>query len=234
MTKFQKWTLIISVVGIGLTVFGVMRKGQSTKTQGDKSPIMEDVRTKESSVVAQIGDNFSGTINIYGSEESNKEIGKLKRAIEQLKEKNKGPFPDRPKVEIVDATVTFVDHTHERGPMKASFVIKFLNIGGVNAKNIATTWTIDDNDEHITDPNVWRESQGGKPLVIEDLQPGIIVTFSYAPDIGETGAGTLKLSIEYKYTDSKTGETYSGEFKGFVDYKIDKKGVPKPYKFSPL
>lgn len=134
------------------------------------------------------------------------------------------------------ATATIVDFRHEGASIHAFFAISFLNIGSINAANLTTTkWSIYGVDGlPIMGLNEFAESLGRELPKVEDLKPGIIVTFKYGPDIGYIEEGTLKLILDYEYSNPETGEKYPGQFKGFVDYRITEKDTPKLYNFSPL
>lgn len=206
--------------------------------KGDNSQNIGKVQTGDRSPVIQTGDNSMVQISYYGSEE----VDKLKEEIAKLKV-SKVPFPDRPNVVIVNPSVTFTNWEDGsivygevvNGCVTAGLDIKFLNIGGIEAKNITTKWTILDNDNRITGLNEWlTEFLRRDPLVIKTLLSNQIVSIKYGPHIGASGEGTLKLTLDYQYTNAATGEIYSGQYKGFVDYKTIKNNQPKLYLFSPI
>ena len=225
-TKIALGMLILEVLAL-LSMWLIQAKGQKT----------QNAAMGNNSKLVQVGDNFKGNINVtyYDNEESIREIDRLKED-DQLRKEINAPFSNRPKVLVADPTVSFVNYTEDiaQGLVKALFDIKFLNIGGVEAKDIVTRWKIIDNGFPVTGLNEWLTKYlKQKPLIIKNLEPNRIVSLMYNPDIGAGGAGTLELVLEYEYTDPKSGKKYSDKFDGFIDYKTEKNNKSKIYRFSP-
>ena len=148
----------------------------------------------------------------------------------EAKEKNPVPSPDRPRIAVAGASVTFInfiDNSEHTGLVKAGFNIPFVNIGGVNAKDLTTKWTITDNGNNITGLDNWLTLYQKQPnMVIQDIFPNGAVSIQYSPDIGASGIGTLELTLDYEYTNATTGEKYTGQYKGIVDYRTEKNSQP--------
>lgn len=213
--------LVMIAIGIATIVYN-----KAVSTKGDYSPVI------------QTGDNspVHYQVTISGTEETEKFLKKIKpRKIPPA-------VSSRSKVVIAGPSVAFTNWKDGsivygevvNGCVTAGFDIKFLNIGEVDAENITTKWTIYDNGRYITGLNEWLTKIGRNPLVTERLKPNNMVSIKYGPHVTVAGKGTLELTLDYEYTDSKTGEKYSGQYKGFVDYGTEKNNKPKTYLVSPL
>lgn len=216
----------------------------SIKPAGNNSQNVMHTQIDRGGYIIQARDNSMVQINYYSSED----VEKLKDENKELREKlqelktPKTPFANRSKLIVVSPSVTITNWLDGSvvygetvtGCVTASFDIKFLNIGGVNAKDITTKWTILDNGNNITGLNEWLEFLKQPPLVIKDLATGNIISIKYGPHIGASGLGTLKLVLDYQYTDVKTGERYSEQYNGYVDYTTMKNSKVKFYLLSPF
>lgn len=227
-------------LGVILTGVGVV----TSLVFSSKSQNMQNVRTGNNSPIAQVyrdgqaiqtGDNSPVSITkVYNVVRPDADkIKELESELRLLKA-YQSPFPDRPKIGIASPSVIFVNVA--RGLVKAGLQVTFVNIGGVVASDIKTKWTIYDNGNVITGLDKWIESQGQKPFVITELSPKMDNAFTvfYNPDIGASGVGRLELILDYEYTNSKTGENYAKQYRGFVEYKTEKNNKPKQYLFTPM
>lgn len=223
-------TLIVAIVTLvsSWLIPKVFTPSVSVDVNGNKNQMMKDL--KNNSQVAQAGDNstINQTINnFYGIKPLDPH--KTKQLEEKVKAQNQIPYPDRPKVIVASPSVTFVNYTDniQNGLVKAGFNIPFINIGGVNAKDITTRWTINDNGNPITGLDKWLTQYLNQPnLVIQDLPPNRASSIFYNPDIGASGTGTLELTLSYEYTNATTGEKYNDQYKGMVYYKTEKNNQP--------
>lgn len=137
------------------------------------------------------------------------------------------PFPDRPKIGIVEPSVVFVNFIDNppqfTGLVKAGINIPLLNIGGVAAKDVSTKWKIYDNGNSITSAS---EYFGYDPYIIDQIPSNTARNLYYNPDIGATGTGTFEVVLEVEYTNANTGEKYTEQFKGTTDYRTEKDNKP--------
>ncbi len=177
------------------------------------------------------------------------------REVEKLKESNKPigteiekatfsitPFSDRPKVIVIpsvtitnweDGSIVYGEKVN--GCVTASFDIKLLNIGGKEARDVKTKWSIIDNDSKITGMDEWLTVYLHKdPFIAKSLVPGTMYSLIYGPHIGASGRGVLKLVLDYEYMDADTGTAYSEQYKGFVNYNTIKNNKGMFYLLSPL
>ncbi len=212
--------LIGAMVGVGWFVFNA---------KSVKAVTVQDATGTIASQSAQSSDHSTATVNnsifnfaFYSSD-------KAKPIAAEAKARNPIPSPDRPKVVVAGASVTFVNYTDDiqNGLVKAGFNIPFVNIGGVNAKDLSVKWTIADNGNNITGLDKWLTFYLKQPnMVIQDIPSNGAVSIQYNPDIGAGGIGTLELTLDYEYANSITGEKYTGQYKGIVDYRTEKNNQP--------
>lgn len=238
--KMRNWTKLgVILTGVGVVtslVFSSKSQNMQNVKTGNNSPIAQVDRGEQA---IQTGDNSPVSItNVYNVVRPDAErIRELESELRLLKA-YQSPFSDRPKIGIASPSVTFVNYTEDiaRGLVKAGLQVAFVNIGGVVASDIKTKWTIYDNGNVITGLDKWIESQGQKPFVITELSPKMNNAFTvfYNPDIGASGVGRLELILDYEYTNSKTGENYAKQYRGFVEYKTEKNNKPKQYLFTPM
>ncbi|MCQ9206392.1 MAG: hypothetical protein NG740_00700 [Omnitrophica bacterium] len=234
MVAKNKWLvgIVISLIGIALGVVGIVKF----------SSIFFQRTTNGDSIVISTGDiignpifNFSRPAGV--ADVSSRELGKLKEKIEEL-ESYRGSFPNRPKLAIANPRVTMINYTADvvpAGLVKGGFEITFFNIGGVEAKDLVTKWTIVDNGRRITGLNEWlTEYLGQRPLVIKNIPSENARSLKYVPDMTTYGKGKIALTLDYSYINANTGETYSERYKGFVLYEIPKDNKPIDYNFSKL
>lgn len=137
------------------------------------------------------------------------------------------PFPDRPKIGVVEPYVTFVNFVDNppqfRGLVKAGINIPLLNVGGVTAKNVVTKWKILDNGIPRTSAS---DYFGYDPYLIDELLPNTAIKLYYNPDIGASGTGTFEIVLEIEYINANTGEKYTEQFKGITNYSTQKDNKP--------
>ncbi|HDZ77518.1 MAG TPA: hypothetical protein ENH41_05495 [Candidatus Omnitrophica bacterium] len=205
----QVGILILTAIGLLFMILNQFKSTHSYKnnTQGNDN------------TVAQTGNNSPVTIyqNVQMAYPDEKQIERLVEKVKKL-EAYQNPFPDQPKIVIATPSVTVINHG--KGIITARFDIPFLNIGGVDGENLTTKWTIYDDYHKVTGLNEWLKYINEEPLVIAKLpaKSNNARRLIYAPHIGADGMGTLKLTLDFKYVNSKTGEEHSEQYNGFVDY----------------
>ena len=237
----MKWTgkniaiasFIVAVIALGsMWLIPILSNKPLTKMdiKGNKNPAMQDVKTGSGSQLAQANNHsvVNQTTNNYSSLFSVNMVSPDKTK-QLVKSQNQTPYPDRPKVIIAGAYVTFINYTDniQKGLVKAGFNIPFVNIGDIDAKNLTTYWTIIDNGNTITGLDKWLTQFMNQPnYVIQDLPSKTATSIWYNPDIGASGAGTLDLTLDYEYISASTGEKYADQYKGMVYYKAEKNNQP--------
>lgn len=200
--------------------------------KGDKNQVIQDIKATNGRPVAQAGDN--STINQNLTINQNKYIqvvdSERARQLEEelLKLKQyQHPFPDRPKIGIVEPSVTFVNYIDNppqfTGLVKAGINIPLLNIDGITAKNVITKWKIFDNGRPITSAS---DYFGYDPYLIDELPPNTARKLYYNPDIGASGTGTFEIELDVEYTNANTGEKYADHYRGITDYRAQKDNKP--------
>lgn len=233
MTSANKWTIgiVISIFGIGLTIyFGI-------KSINTTSKIKIDGRQNAVLYVEKTGDNatfdFSKMTQIIYPDA--KEVQRLEGEVKKLRG-YQGAFPDRPMLLIANPKVTLINYTKDvvpNGLIKGGFEITFINIGGVDAKDVMTEWTIIDNERKITGLNEWLTKYLGQPpLIIKTIPPAEARSLTYVPDMTAYGKGKIIFILDYSYTNSKTGEKYSGRYSGFTIYEIPQNNVSQSFIFN--
>lgn len=225
--KVSNWKKI--TVGIAILSLASMWIIQLLgKSQGKESVVAK----KNTQSVGDIttGDNSPVTVH----QEITFKIGNFDtektRQLEALLKSSQAyqhPFPDRPKIGIIEPSVVFVNFIdnppHYTGLVKAGINIPLLNIGGVAAKNVTTKWKIYDNGKSITSAS---EYFGYDPYAIDQLPPNTARNLYYNPDIGATGTGTFEVALEIEYANANTGEKYTEQVKGTTDYRTEKDNKP--------
>ncbi len=235
------WVTVISVV-IAFFTWLANHSGVDTEIKGDKNQVVRSVTMGDNSSLAQV----QNTYNYYLDEKDVKKLEEENRPIgDAIKQYNPvlPQFSDRPKVVIIP-TVTVTNWPDgssvygeklPNGCVTAGFDVKFLNIGGKEAKDLKTTrWIILDNSRKITGFNEWLEVIKQKPYVKDILPPRTIYNLRYGPHIGAAGNGNLRLVLDYEYADTETDIKYTEQYGGFVNYETVKNGVGVFYLLSPL
>jgi hypothetical protein len=176
------------------------------------------------------GNNSPVTVNqqnIFKIENFDPEKTRQLEALLRRSQAYQHPFPDRPKIGIVEPSIVFVNFIdnppHYTGLIKAGINIPLLNVGGVTAKNVITKWKIYDNGNYITSAS---DYFGYDPYLIDQLLPNTARNLYYNPDIGANGTGTFEVVLEVEYTNANTGEKYIEQFKGATDYRAEKDSKP--------
>lgn len=235
MTSTNKWLIgtVLSIIGIGLTLyFGLepVNTASKIKVEGHQNPVI---------YVEKTGDNatfdFSKMTQIIYPDA--KEVQRLENEVIKLKG-YQGAFPDRPMLLIANPKVTLINYTPDvvpNGLVKGGFEITFINIGGVNAKDVMTKWSITDNERKITGLDEWlTEYLGQRPLVIKNIPSGEVRSISYVPDMTTYGKGKITFLLEYSYINPKTSEKYMGYYSGFTIYEIAPNNIPQSFVFNEI
>lgn len=194
--------------------------------KGNNNQLMQDVKADNGGKVALAGNNSTINQNTYIQVVDSERTKQLEEELRKLKQ-YQYPFPDRPKIGIVEPSVTFVNYIDNppqfTGLVKAGINIPLLNIGGIPATNISTKWKIYDNGRLITSAS---DYFGYDPYLIKELLPNTARNLYYNPDIGAGGTGTFEIELEVEYTNANTGEKYTDHYKGVTDYRTQKDNKP--------
>jgi len=180
-----------------------------------------DSITNKTQITGLINSGNTVTNNIYNFYSNGKEISDIFKSLIQNK---KGP-----NIEVIDPLVAIVNYTDiegRRGLVKAGFQIPLINTGDTNAKDLTVKWKIYDEGNYITSPDEYFKTG---PMGIADFPSNKGTMLLYAPDIGCTGQGTIKLILDYSYTNPLTGEKVSKQFVGSAKYKANKDDKVYPF-----
>jgi len=242
--QIAKWSLI-AMVAIGvltlLSMWVIPAVNKAVKNQK-----MDRVSIGEKGQVAQASDNAKviqaytekGGINFYEGvtivQPDAEKVRALEKKVEDLTS-YKGAFPNRPNLIVPSPKVDLIFYTEKTVPSglsKGRFEILFLNIGGVDAKNVKTKWTIYDHDRQIMGLQEWFALVGQPPMVIDNIPSGAAKGLTYIPDMTTYGQGKIRLIIDYTYTNASTGEEYSDQYNGFVLYENPRDDKAREFIFS--
>ena len=221
--------LIVTVIGVGWNIFGE-KSAKAKTTQEARNNIVSPVaQASNHSITSQTVNNSLVNVTVVAPD-------KTKQLEAQGKSQNQALYPNRPKVVVVNPSVTFVNYTDDiqKGLVKAGFDIPFVNIGGVDAKGLATKWGITDNGDHRTGLDEWlTKFLHQENMVIQSIPSGTATSIFYNPDIAAIGVGTIELNLDYEYSDAITGQKYTDQYKGMVDYRTEKNNKPKRLLLTP-
>ena len=236
--KKINWILVVASIGV-FSAWAIWALGNNA----GKSQKMEKVAADRGGQFAQTGDSSNikqgytekGDVNFYEHptivQPDAEKVRELENKIKDLTS-YRGEFPNRPKLIVPAPKIDLVFYTGPAGLCKGRFEILFLNIGGVEAKNVKTKWTIYDHDNKITGLQEWLALIGQPPMVIDNIPSGVAKGLTYIPDMTCYAEGKIKLTIDYTYTDANTGKEYSDQYNGFALYEKPRDNKVREFIFS--
>jgi len=235
------WVLIVSLLGV-LSAWAIwVLNGNAKKGQAiDKLQVSGNSQVAQAEgngKVTQVG-TMNGDMNFYERptiiQPDAEKVRTLEKKIEELTS-YKGAFPDRPKLIVPPPKVDLIFYTEQAVPdglAKGRFEVVFLNIGGVDAKNVRTKWTIFDNDRAIMGLNEWLELVKQPPMIIDSIHTGDAKGLTYIPDMGQWGKGKIRFAVDFTYANAKTGEEYADRYSGSVLYENPRDDKAREFIFS--